>query len=262
VLAERPPETAFETKPDWDQKEMPFTEHLRELRNRLVISLITVTVFAVFLFWPSQFIITWMKNEYLGRNIALHAFAPTDVLFTEFKFSIYAAIVLSLPVLVYQAWMFIVPAFHPRTRKIVYAYTLPSLFLAAAGVAFCHFFIIHRVLTALLVITSSVAEETFGIEPTLNIILLTFLAFALVFQTPMVMVALARIGLVNAPMLRKYRRYAAFGILLFGGIAAPDASPITMLLIAAPMYVLYEMSIWIIVFLERAWRRDAARAGG
>ena len=75
------------------------------------------------------------------------------------------------------------------------------------------------------------------------------------------MVALARIGLVNAPMLRKYRRYAAFGILLFGGIAAPDASPITMLLIAAPMYVLYEASIWIIVFLERGWRRSAKAAG-
>ena len=82
----------------------------------------------------------------------------------------------------------------------------------------------------------------------------------LVFQTPMVMVALARIGLVNAKMLRKYRRYAAFGILLFGGIAAPDASPITMLLIAAPMYVLYEASIWIIAFLERGWRRSKAGA--
>jgi sec-independent protein translocase protein TatC len=257
VLAERPAEPAFDEKAEWDQKEMPFTEHLRELRNRLLVSLTTVTVFAVCLFWPSQFIITWLKNEYLGPKIPLHAFAPTDVLFTEFKFSIYGAIVLALPVLVYQAWMFIVPAFHPRTRRVVYIYTLPSIVLAAGGIAFCHFFIIHRVLTALLSITNSVAEETFGIEPTLNIILLTFLAFALVFQTPMVMVALARIGLVNAGMLRKYRRYAAFGILLFGGIAAPDASPITMLLIAAPMYVLYEASIWIILFLERGWRRAA-----
>jgi sec-independent protein translocase protein TatC len=57
--------------------------------------------------------------------------------------------------------------------------------------------------------------------------------------------------------LRKYRRYAAFGILLFGGIAAPDASPVTMLLIAAPMYVLYEASIWIILLLDRSWRREA-----
>jgi len=254
LIAERPPE--LERPPEWDQKEMPLTEHLRELRGRLIISLVTVGVLAVVLFWPAQYVITWLKDEYLGKSIQLHAFSPTDVIFTEFKFSLYGAIVLGLPVLVYQTWMFIVPAFHPRTRKIVYAYTAPSLFLAAAGIAFCHFFIIHRVLTALLGITKQVAEETFGVESTLNIILLTFLAFALVFQTPMVMVALARIGLVNVPMLRKYRRYAGMGILLLGGLAAPDASPVTMLLIAVPMYILYESSIWIIVLLERSWRRE------
>jgi len=254
VLAERPPVV----DPEWDQKEMPFTEHLRELRGRLIISLVTVGVLALALFWPSQFVIVWLKNEYLGRNIVLNAFAPTDVIVTEFKFSLYGALVLGLPVVVYQIWMFIVPAFHPHTRKIVYAYTAPSLLLAAAGIAFCHFFIIHRVLTALLGITNAIAKETFGVESTLNLILLTFLAFALVFQTPMVMVALARIGLINVRMLRTYRRYAAMGILLFGGVAAPDASPVTMLLIAVPMYILYEAGIWIIVALQRTWRHEAA----
>ncbi len=236
---------------------MPFTEHLRELRGRLIVSLATVAVLAVALFWPSQFIITWLKNEYLGRAIHLHAFSPTDVIFTEFKFSIYGAVVIGLPVLVYQIWMFIVPAFHPRTRGIVYAYTAPSLFLAAAGIAFCHFFIIHRVLTSLLGITQTVADETFGVEATMNIILLTFLAFALVFQTPMILVALARIGLISVSLLRRNRRYIGMGILLVGGFAAPDGSPITMMLIAVPMYLLYEASIWIIVLLERSWRREA-----
>ena len=256
MLAERPPVVESDAS-EWDQKEMPFTEHLRELRQRLIVSLATVAVLAVGLFWPSQFVITWLKDEYLGKAIQLHAFSPTDVIFTEFKFSIYGAIVIGLPVLLFQIWMFIVPAFHPRTRRIVYAYTAPSLFLAAAGIAFCHFFIIHRVLTALLGITTAIADETFGIESTMNLILLTFLVFALVFQTPMVMLALARIGLVNVPMLRKNRRYALMGILLLGGLAAPDASPVTMMLIAGPMYVLYEMSIVIIVLLEKSWRREA-----
>jgi sec-independent protein translocase protein TatC len=239
---------------------MPFTEHLRELRQRLIISLATVGVLAVGLFWPSQFVITWLKDEYLGKAIQLHAFSPTDVIFTEFKFSVYGAIVIGLPVIVYQIWMFIVPAFHPRTRSIVYAYTAPSLLLAALGIAFCHFFIIHRVLTALLGITTAIADETFGIESTMNLILLTFLVFALVFQTPMVMLALARIGLVNVPMLRKNRRYALMGILLVGGLAAPDASPVTMMLIAGPMYVLYEASILIISLLEKSWHRETGSA--
>ena len=239
---------------------MPFTEHLRELRQRLIISLATVGVLAVGLFWPSQFVITWLKDEYLGKAIQLHAFSPTDVIFTEFKFSLYGAIVIGLPVIVYQIWMFIVPAFHPRTRSIVYAYTAPSLLLAALGIAFCHFFIIHRVLTALLGITTAIADETFGIESTMNLILLTFLVFALVFQTPMVMLALARIGLVNVPMLRKNRRYALMGILLVGGLAAPDASPVTMMLLAGPMYVLYEASILIISLLEKSWHRETGSA--
>jgi sec-independent protein translocase protein TatC len=152
--------------------------------------------------------------------------------------------------------MFIVPAFHPRTRRIVYVYTLPSLLLAAIGIAFCHFFIIHRVLDALISMTSGIAKSTFGIESTLNIILLLFLSFALIFQTPVVMVALARIGIVNVAMLRTYRRYAAMGILLLGGIAAPDASPLTMLLLAAPMYALYEIGIGIIALFEKSWRQD------
>jgi sec-independent protein translocase protein TatC len=256
VIAERRPEVE-RNESEWDQKEMPFTEHLRELRHRLIVSLVTVGVLALGLFWPSQFAILWMKNEYLPKTIALHAFAPTDVIFTEFKFSIYGAIVLGLPVLVYQAWLFVVPAINPKTRRVVYAYVAPSVVLAAAGIAFCHFFIIHRVIGALIAITGQVAESTFGVAPTMNLILLTFLAFALVFQTPMVMVALARIGLVNVKMLRTYRRYAAMGILLLGGLAAPDASPVTMLLIAVPMYLLYEISIWIIVLLEKSWRRQA-----
>ena len=239
---------------------MPLTEHLRELRGRLIFSLVTIGVLAIVLFWPAQFAILWLKNEYLGPSVDLNAFSPTDVIFTEFKFSLYGAIVLGLPVIVYQTWMFVVPAFHPKTRKVVYGYTAPSIFLAAAGIAFCHFFIIRRVLTALLGITNVVAKETFGVEPTLNIILLSFLAFALVFQTPMIMVALARIGLVNVGFLRKNRRYALMGILLAGGFLAPDASPVTMLLISGPMYVLYEASIWIIVLLEKSWRRDGTRA--
>jgi sec-independent protein translocase protein TatC len=197
-------------------------------------------------------------NLYFPHTI-LHAFGPADVIVTEFKFSIYGAIVLGLPVILYQVWMFIVPVFHPRTRNLVYAYIAPALLLGIGGIAFAHFLVLPRVTKALLAITSQVAEQTFGIESTMNLILILLLAFALIFQTPVVMVLLARIGVVNVDMLRKYRRYAAMGILLVGGIGAPDASPITMLMLAVPMYVLYEASIWIIIVLQKSWKRDLAQ---
>jgi len=256
MLAERPPVDAREPGPEWDQKEMSFTEHLRELRNRLIIALSTVAALAIVLFWPSQYVIPWLTHLYFPHT-TLHAFGPADVIITEFKFSLYGAIVLGLPVILFQIWMFIVPAFHPRTRNLVYAYVAPSLLLGLAGIAFAHFLVLPRVTRALLAITDQVAEPTYGIESTINLILILLLAFAVIFQTPVVMVLLARIGLINVPLLRKYRRYAAMGILLLSGIAAPDASPITMMMLATPMYVLYEASIWIILVLERSWKKEA-----
>ncbi len=243
---------------NWDQKEMPFTEHLRELRNRLAICVATILGLAVLLIYPAQKAIRPLTRLYFGDQITLHAFGPADAVWAIFKFAIYGAIVLGLPVILYQIWMFVVPAVHPRTRKAVYSYVAPSFFLALAGIAFAHFFVMPRVIKALLSITDSIATPTFGIEATINLILLLFFAFALVFQTPVVMLLLARIGLVNSTMLRKYRKYIVFGMYTAAAVLAPDGSPITMLLIGTPMYVLFEASIWLIVLMERSWKRQEA----
>lgn len=163
-----------------------------------------------------------------------------------------------MPVLLQQLWLFVVPAIAPRTRRMVYAFVVPSLLLALAGLAFAHFIVIPRVVAALLHITDAVATPTFGIAPTLNFVIVLLALFAIVFQTPIVLVGLARLGIVNAATLKRYRRHAIFAFFVAGGIAAPDGNPMTMALLALPMYVLYELSIWVIVPLERSWRRSAA----
>jgi sec-independent protein translocase protein TatC len=238
---------------------MSFTEHLRELRKRLLIAVSTVLILAAALFWPAQYVIPLLTHAYF-HGVELHAFGPADVILVEFKFSIYAAIVVGLPVLLYQLWMFVVPAFAPRTRRLVYAYVAPSFFLALGGIAFAHFLVLPRIVGTLLGVTSKVATATFGIESTLNFILLVMLAFALIFQTPIIMIALARIGIVNSAFLRRSRRYFLFGFFVFGALAAPDGNPLTMAMMALPMYVLYEASLWIIVLLEKSWRAQAAAA--
>jgi sec-independent protein translocase protein TatC len=231
---------------------MPFTEHLRELRNRLLISIATVGIIAVLLFWPSQFAIRWMTREYFD-GITLHAFGPADVIFTELKFSVVGGIVIGLPVLLQQLWLFVVPAIHPRTRHMVYAFILPSLLLAALGIAFAHFIVIPRVIAALLHITNAVATPTFGLASTLNFVMILLALFAIIFQTPIVLVGMARLGIVSAGSLMRYRRHAIFAFFVAGGIAAPDGNPLTMALLAVPMYALYELSIWVIRPLERRW---------
>lgn len=232
---------------------MPFTEHLRELRTRLLVSIATVGVIALGLFWPAHYIIRWMIGVYF-QGIQLHAFGPADVIFTEIKLSVIGGIVFGLPVLLYQLWMFVVPVFHPKTRRMVYSFLFPSLLLALLGLAFAHFIVIPRVIAALLGITSEIAIPTFGVSDTLNFVLILLALFAIIFQTPIVLVGLARIGIVNARGLMKYRRHALFGFFVAGGIAAPDGNPLTMALLALPMYVLYEASIWIILLLEKSWK--------
>jgi len=256
VLAERPPvDSEDETR--WDQKEMPFTEHLRELRNRLLIVIAVVGGISVLLFWPSQFAIKWMMAQYFP-GIRLHAFQPAEVIITELKFSVIGGIVIGLPVLMQQIWLFVVPAVNPRTRRMVYSFVIPSLLLALTGLAFANYIVIPRVVAALLALTDQVAEATFGIDGTLNFVMILLALFALIFQLPIVLIGLARLGIVNAPMLMKYRRHAFFGMIVAGGIAAPDGNPMTMLLLALPMYVLYEISIWLIVLFSRSWRRSSA----
>ncbi len=243
----------------WDQKEMPFTEHLRELRARLLFAIGTVGVIALLVFWPSQFAIRWMVQAYF-HGIQLHAFGPADVIFTEFKFSVIAGIVVGLPMLVYQTWMFVVPAVHPRTRRMVYAFILPSIVLAALGLAFAHFIVIPRVVGALIGITNEIATPTFGVAETLNFVLILLGLFALIFQLPILLVGLARLGIISGQWLSKYRRHALFGFVVAGGIAAPDGNPLTMALLALPMYILYEASLWLIVVLEKSWRRTERSA--
>ncbi len=257
MLAERGPLDDRERQVDWDQKEMPFTEHLRELRNRLFICVVTIAGIAVFALWPANKLIPILTRHYFP-GIELNAFGPADAIWAIFKLSLYIAIVLGLPVILYQIWMFVVPAVNPKTRRMVYWYVAPSLLLAAAGIAFAHYLVLPRVISGLLFITGTVAKATFGIEPTINLILLLFLAFAIVFQTPVVMLLCARIGLINSTLLRKYRKYIGFGMLVAGAVLAPDGSPVTMTLLAAPMYVLFEISIWLIVFMEKRWKREAA----
>ncbi len=233
---------------------MPFTEHLRELRNRLLISIVTVGAIAVLAFWPAQFAIKWMIDYYF-HGLTLHAFGPADVIFAEFKFSLIVGIVVGLPMLFFQTWMFVVPAVHPKTRGMVYGFIAPSLLLALMGLAFAHFIVIPRVVAALLSITTAIADPTFGVEQTLGFVLILLALFAVIFQLPIILIGLARLGIVDAPMLSKYRRHALFAMVVASGIAAPDGNPLTMALLAAPMYVLYEVSIWIIVIFERSWKK-------
>src|ERR1700747_3893539 len=115
-LAEPPARLDDNDEVEWDQKEMPFTEHLRELRNRLMICVGTILGLAVLALWPAQQLIPIVTRTYF-HGIQLNAFGPADAVWAIFKFAIYIAIIIGLPVLLFQVWMFVVPAIHPKSPK-------------------------------------------------------------------------------------------------------------------------------------------------
>ncbi len=235
---------------------MTFTEHLRELRNRLMVCAITITVIGIGMFYPSIYVINWMKREYYP-NVTLHAFGPVDAVGTMFRFSLYSAIIIGLPVIMHQTLdVRRAGDSSEDARPGLQADRTRDRVWPIVGILFAHFVVIPVVIRGTTLLTSLIATETYGIGSTLNLVLLLFLAFALIFQLPMILIMLARIGLVSSKSLRTFRRYAIMGSLLAGGIAAPDGQPTTMMLMAAPLYILYEASIWIIIVLERSWKRE------
>ena len=218
---------------------MPFTEHLRELRSRLFIcdcqrrrhrrpALLALAVRD-----PLD-----DRRPTSTASRSTRSVRPTSI-FTEFKFSLIGGIVLGLPVLFYQAWMFVVPAIHPKTRRMVYSFIVPSLLLAAAGIAFAHFVVIPRVVAALIGITDADRDADLrrrGHDQFRDD--LTCALRADLSDSRSCWSALRASGIVNAAWLGKYRRHALFAMVVAGGIAAPDGNPMTMALLAVPMYML------------------------
>jgi sec-independent protein translocase protein TatC len=229
-----------------DDIEMTFTEHLAELRRRLLIAVGAVLIFSIAALALIKPILKLIEDVFL-RGIALHVFSPAEIIRVQLKLSILVGFVVAFPVILYQAYAFIAPALDRRLRKRVIWYALPSFALSALGLAVCGFLVLPFVMNKLLLYTqSSGVIGTYQLEPTVGFVTLLLAIFAVMFQLPIVLSILASVGLVNSRMLAKGWRYATIAIALAAAIAAPDGNPITMALLAAPLLVLYALSVIVV----------------
>jgi sec-independent protein translocase protein TatC len=235
-----------------DDVEMTFTEHLAELRTRLLISIASVAIISLvalpFMFDGTA--LRFVENAFL-RGIPLHVFSPTEIIRVYLKLSILIGVVVSFPIILYQIYAFVAPALDRRVRARVVWYALPSFAMSALGIAFCGFIVLPLVMHALLRITeASGLVGTYQLEPTVGFITLLLAIFAVMFQLPIVLSILASVGLVNARMLARQWRYATIIIVILAAIAAPDGNPLTMSLLAAPLLVLYALSVIVVRFTQ------------
>ena len=226
-------------------------EHLDELRSRLIIALAAVGVGFLVAFVFQDNILEWLEAP-LPEGKTLITFGVTEPFFTSIKVSFYAGFALALPVVLWQTWSFLAPAFQENSQRIVAVFVGIATALFAAGLAFAYWIVLPRALHFL----TTYNEEFFEIEIRasyyFSFVTLGLIGFALVFQLPIFVLALVRLGVLSSATIRRNRRMG-FVIVLFVAILLPTVDPVSLAFEVVPLLLLFEMSIWASVFLERRW---------
>jgi sec-independent protein translocase protein TatC len=220
---------------------MTLVEHLDELRTRLVVSIAVLVVACGLCFWQNHLILH-IANEPLPAGFKPITFGVTEPFMTTLKVSIYAGILIALPVLLYQAYAFLLPALRPVERRVVwpFLFLVPALFVA--GVVFSYFVVVPAALKFLLHFNNDQFNVQVRASEYYSFFLMTLIALGLVFQVPMGIVALTRIGIITPEQLSHNRRYAYFALAVVA-MVLPGTDPITMLIELAPLLALFELSL-------------------
>jgi sec-independent protein translocase protein TatC len=244
--------------------EMPFLDHLEELRWRIIWSLVALIVgVGVAFFILQRFdIFKFLEGPilpYLGGNKLkyTHPADPFSVLITA-SFSI--GIVMALPVIIYQVWAFLAPALYKHEKRVVLPVIFGAIVLFVCGVALSFYVVLPLAIGWLM----GIAQQTDALEPMItyreyfSFAVNMSLAFGLCFELPIVILLLATLGLVTPEFLRRYRRHALVLCVVTGALLSPGDLIWTTMLLAAPLYLLYELSVILTSIVYRRRRKRAA----
>lgn len=237
---------------------MPLADHLRELRRRIVRVALALALGSVVGYAAFPPLLEVLLRPYCTATGAggceLIVLSPLDPFFVRLRSAVVLGLVLGLPVLLHQAWRFVRPGLERRERRIIRPFVVLSPLLFAGGIAFAAW-VIPRGLRILLELGGTAIEPMLGAREYLAFLLGMGLAFGVVFQLPLVLSMLALTGVVTADGMRRFRRYAIVGNVVLAAVITPTGDAVTLLLVAAPMLVFYELAILLARLLERSRRR-------
>jgi sec-independent protein translocase protein TatC len=235
-------------------EEATLVEHLDELRSRLIISLFVLVPAFLLAFAFHEEIMEWLTAP-LPDDKRLVTLGVTEPFTTSVKVSLIAAIALSIPILLWQVWSFLAPAVEPHFQRTVLVLVGFATVLFAGGVAFMYVIVLPRALDFL----TSYDEEFYDIQIRAsyyyNFAAVTLLAGGLAFLLPIFVLGLVRLRVVTSDSLRRNRRIA-FVVLLVFAILLPTVDPVSLAFEVVPLVLLFELSIWMSVFMERRWQRS------
>jgi sec-independent protein translocase protein TatC len=243
-------------RPVSHEDRLTLVEHLDELRNRIVVCVAVLAVALALCFWQSQLLLDIASKPLPNDHDELLTFGVTEPFTTTLTVAVYGALILSLPVLLYQLYAYVLPAFSDAERRAVLPIMLLAPLLFGAGVAFAYFVVMPPATDFLLGFNDSEFNVQVRARDYYSFFSTTMLAGGLIFQLPLALIALTRLGIVSVEQLRSNRRYAYLAIAVLAA-ALPGVDPISMLIEMVPLLVLYELSI----LLARAFGRPRATGG-
>jgi sec-independent protein translocase protein TatC len=227
-------------KPIAHDERLTLVDHLDELRFRIVVSLAAVGVAAALCFWQNHVLLR-IANAPLGGKQPI-TFGVAEAFTTTLTVSAYAALALALPVVLWQLYAFVLPAVAPRERKLALPLMMMVPVLFIAGVVFSYFVVVPAALKFLLHFNASEFNLQIRAKDYYGFLSQALIAGGLMFQLPVGILALTRLGVVTTAQLRSHRRYALVGAAVLA-MLLPGVDPVSMMIEAVPIYALYELSI-------------------
>jgi len=228
--------------------EQPFVQHLIELRDRLVKAMIAVAITGAGLAMypgpgPLYDLLAAPLVAHLPVGATLIATSVISPFMVPLKILLMSAFLMALPVVLYQAWAFVAPGLYSHEKKLVFPLVISSTLLFFIGVAFCYFFVFGQVFQFIQSFAPQSITAAPDIEAYLSFVLTMFLAFGLAFEVPIVVVVLARLGMVSIEKLKAFRSYfVVLAFIIAAVVTPPDV--VSQLALAIPMCLLYELGIW------------------
>lgn len=235
-----------------------FISHLVELRDRLLRSIIAIAVVFVVLFpWASDLydLLASPMMRALPEGSKMIATGVITPFLIPVKVAVMVAFIIVLPYVLYQAWAFVAPGLYAHEKKLVLPLVIASTALFVLGIAFCYFFVFGVVFHFVHSIAPASITVAPDIEQYLNFVLTMFLAFGVTFEVPIVVIVLARMGIVTLEQLRSVRPYFIVGAFVVAAIVTPP-DVISQLLLAIPMCLLYEVGLFAARFIVKPRQDD------
>lgn len=238
--------------PAGGQFEMSFFDHLEELRLRIGLAVLGLVIGCIIAGAFVDQLMNWvLLKPAASVNMELQNLRPFGQAFLYFKVVIMAGLIISMPYTLYQLWKFIAPGLYEKERRWAGKITIYTSFCFLVGVAFAYWIMIPVMLSFTASFGSNLIKNSIDVTEYFSFITTTLLSAGLIFELPMIAYILSKIGIISPEMLRKYRRHSIVVILILAAALTPSTDPVSQLVFAAPLMVLYEISILVTVFARK-----------